>query len=273
MEQSISLIHADCIEYLSALQEQSVRMVFLDMPYGHTSLLFDKEIVGVGRSLDYTKRKDRDLMTDYLIDILLPALKRVCLSNAVIVATSNKLFTGVLQSALCEYWVDEATWVKGNLTNPTALKTKQPAKTEAINVFALKKPYLFNPLQEDGVGKPYKAFASDVTTIGEVIGSAKSKHRDNPNGARYVGGVFYASREYERYHPTQKPVALLELLTRQYTNEGDLVLDPFAGSGATAVACLQTGRRCIAIEKYAMQYEKMKMRLDTMLPENNTPHK
>jgi site-specific DNA-methyltransferase (adenine-specific) len=49
-------------------------------------------------------------------------------------------------------------------------------------------------------------------------------------------------------HPTQKPVALYEYLTRTYTNEGDTVLDFTMGSGTTGVACVQTGRKFIGVE-------------------------
>lgn len=52
-----------------------------------------------------------------------------------------------------------------------------------------------------------------------------------------------------RFHPTQKPVALMEYLIRTYTNEGDLVLDNCMGSGTTGVACVNTGRRFIGIEQ------------------------
>ena len=58
--------------------------------------------------------------------------------------------------------------------------------------------------------------------------------------------------EYKRVsglHPTQKPVELLEYLTRTYTNEGDVVLDFTAGSGTTGIACMNTNRRCVLIEK------------------------
>jgi len=50
-------------------------------------------------------------------------------------------------------------------------------------------------------------------------------------------------------HPTQKPVALIENIIRHSSNEGDLVLDPFAGSGTSAVAAANLGRRYICIEK------------------------
>ena len=51
------------------------------------------------------------------------------------------------------------------------------------------------------------------------------------------------------YHPTQKPVALFEYLIKTYTNEGDLVLDNCIGSGTTAIACINTNRHFIGIEK------------------------
>ena len=50
-------------------------------------------------------------------------------------------------------------------------------------------------------------------------------------------------------HPTQKPVALMEFLVRSYTNEADVVIDPFMGSGTTGVACMSTGRQFIGIEQ------------------------
>lgn len=52
----------------------------------------------------------------------------------------------------------------------------------------------------------------------------------------------------ECYHPTQKPVALVEYLIKTFTNEGDLVLDNCMGSGTTAVAALRTRRHFIGFE-------------------------
>jgi site-specific DNA-methyltransferase (adenine-specific) len=49
-------------------------------------------------------------------------------------------------------------------------------------------------------------------------------------------------------HPTQKPLALVARCLRASTREGDFVLDPFLGSGTTALAAFQTGRRCLGIE-------------------------
>jgi DNA modification methylase len=53
----------------------------------------------------------------------------------------------------------------------------------------------------------------------------------------------------ERCHPTQKPVELMEALVRDFTDPGDLILDPFAGSGTTGVAAVRLGRRFIGWER------------------------
>lgn len=55
----------------------------------------------------------------------------------------------------------------------------------------------------------------------------------------------------ERYHPTQKPLSLMIWVLENYTKVGDLVFDPFLGSGTTAVACIKTGRRFVGCEKDA----------------------
>ncbi|EGU3667597.1 site-specific DNA-methyltransferase [Salmonella enterica] len=70
-----------------------------------------------------------------------------------------------------------------------------------------------------------------------------------PPGKRHKSNILEYARDRERYHPTQKPVALLEDLIQTYSNPGDTVLDFTAGSGSTGVACLNTGRRFIGIEK------------------------
>ena len=62
-------------------------------------------------------------------------------------------------------------------------------------------------------------------------------------------------------HPTQKPVALMEYLVRTYTNEGNIVLDNTMGSGTTGVACVQSGRNFIGIEKDAGYFEIAQRRI------------
>ncbi len=70
-----------------------------------------------------------------------------------------------------------------------------------------------------------------------------------PPGRKYKSNILEYARDREKYHPTQKPVALLEDLLQTYSNPGDTVLDFTMGSGSTGVACVNTGRRFIGIEK------------------------
>lgn len=69
---------------------------------------------------------------------------------------------------------------------------------------------------------------------------------------------FYAEK---REHPTQKPLALIKRIIAASTNPGMTVLDPFLGSGTTAVACQQMGRVCVGMEKDTDYIEAARNRL------------
>ena len=69
-------------------------------------------------------------------------------------------------------------------------------------------------------------------------------------------------------HPTQKPVELLQYLIKTYTLENEIVLDNCMGSGSTGVACINTGRKFIGIEKDENYYEIAKKRIIERLEEH-----
>ena len=69
-----------------------------------------------------------------------------------------------------------------------------------------------------------------------------------PEGKKYKSNILKYRKDYDGYHPTQKPVALLEDLIKTFSNEGDTVVDLTMGSGSTGVACKNTGRNFIGIE-------------------------
>ncbi len=73
-------------------------------------------------------------------------------------------------------------------------------------------------------------------------------------------------KEESHVHPTQKPVALMDYLIRTYTNESDTVLDNCMGSGTTGVACVNTGRNFIGIEKDKAYFEIAKRRISEAAP-------
>ena len=96
--------------------------------------------------------------------------------------------------------------------------------------------------------------------LAEIDRPFKSKLNDDCNninpatfnlweGNKYKSNILKYKKDYNGYHPTQKPVLLLQDLIKTFSNENDLVVDLTMGSGSTGVACRNTNRRFIGIEK------------------------
>jgi DNA modification methylase len=85
----------------------------------------------------------------------------------------------------------------------------------------------------------------------ESIACGHTEGRSRWNAGGKVGVYTFAIKGdgTERVHPTQKPIALMEALVRDFTDHGELICDPFAGSGTTGVACIRNGRRFIGWER------------------------
>lgn len=80
-------------------------------------------------------------------------------------------------------------------------------------------------------------------------------------GEKYKSNILKYKKDYNGYHPTQKPVLLLEDLIKTFSNENDLVVDLTMGSGSTGVACVNTNRKFIGIEKDDKYFEIAKKRI------------
>ena len=77
---------------------------------------------------------------------------------------------------------------------------------------------------------------------------AWTSHKKAVRKFTYLWSGMIKQKPEKRYHPTQKPLALMLWVLENYTKPNDLILDPFMGSGTTGVACVQTGRRFIGVE-------------------------
>ena len=231
------LLFGECLDKLTEISDDSVDMIMADLPYGTTACKWDSIIP---------------------LEPLWKELKRVTTDNSAMVFTAQQPFTTALAASNLNDFRYEWIWEKPQGTNPMNAKVMPLKSHENILVFYKKKP-VYNP--QMWYSTPYTGFSSDESKIGEVYGSAKSKHRDNPDGSRYPKTVQKFKQE-KGYHPTQKPVALMEYLIKTYTNEGDTVLDPTMGSGTTGVACVNTNRNFIGIERDEKYYEMAKSRID-----------
>ena len=224
MERNYKIYLGDCLDILPKIEDNSVDMVLVDLPYGTTACKWDSVIP---------------------LNKLWEQYNRICKHDGAMVFTSAQPFTTILASSNIKNLKYEWIWEKPQGTNPMNAKIMPLKSHENILVFYRSKP-IYNPQMWKST--PYTGFSSKTSKIGEVYGSAKSKHRDNPEGTRYPKTVL-KFKQQKGFHPTQKPVDLMEYLIKTYTNEGDTVLDNTMGSGTTGVASLNLNRNFIGIER------------------------
>jgi DNA modification methylase len=120
----------------------------------------------------------------------------------------------------------------------------QETYLELIEVFEIDKIQGFKPFAE------LKQIDTEYRT--ELLKQMNDQYPSTFNlweGNKYKSNILKYKKDYNGYHPTQKPVLLLEDLIKTFSNENDLVVDLTMGSGSTGVACMNTGRRFIGIEK------------------------
>ena len=115
---------------------------------------------------------------------------------------------------------------------------------------------IYNPQMTKG--KPYKIKKG---TLPDCVYGNQTRSTINNKGTRYPVSILKFGYDKEKLHPTQKPVKLCEWLVKTYSNEGDTVLDFTMGSGSTGVACQNTKREFIGIEKDKEIFEVAKKRL------------
>jgi len=241
----IQLLSGECLDKLPEISDGSVDMIMADLPYGTTACKWDSIIP---------------------LDLLWKEFHRVTTDNAAMIFTAQQPFTTVLANSNLSELRYEWIWEKPQGTNPMNAKVMPLKSHENILVF-YKKKAIYNP--QMWYSTPYSGFSSKTSKIGEVYGDAESKHRDNPDGSRYPKSVQKFKQE-KGFHPTQKPVALMEYLIKTYTNEEDTVLDPTMGSGTTGVACVMTKRKFIGIERDEKYFEIAEKRIsDTEVVRSN----
>ena len=167
----VDLRLGDCLDILPKLPDNSIDMVMVDLPYGTTACKWDSII-----SLDF-------LWEQY---------NRICKDDAAMVFTAAQPFTTILASSNIQNFKYEWIWEKPQGTNPMNAKVMPLKSHENILVFYRSKP-TYNP--QMWYSTPYSGFSSDVSKIGEVYGSQKSKHRDNPEGSRYPKTILKYKQE------------------------------------------------------------------------------
>lgn len=208
------------MELMKTIQDGSVDMILCDLPYGTTARNKWDKIIPL-----------ESLWSEY---------RRIIKTNGAICLFAQLPFDKVLALSAKDILRYEWIWEKHQGTGHLNAY-KMPMKAhENILVFYKKLP-TYNPQKR--MGKPYICKS----------GRGSSNYREqksvitNNDGNRFPIDVLKFPSE-KGYHPTQKPVALLQYLVKTYTHEGETVLDNCMGSGSTGVACVNTGRNFIGME-------------------------
>jgi site-specific DNA-methyltransferase (adenine-specific) len=162
------------------------------------------------------------------------------------VLTASQPFTSALVTSNVADFRHAWVWRKTVAANFTLLKFQPSKHHEDVLVFGPRRG-TYNAQME--AGEPYTD-KPRKRVVGIHGGAETLKKAINNTGVRYPSSVqTFPNPNNGNVHPTQKPVALMEYLIRTYTNPGDTVLDNCMGSGTTGVACVNTGRNFIGIEK------------------------
>ena len=240
MEKNI-IYHGDCIEGMKILPDNSVDMVLTDPPYGTTQNKWDTIID---------------------MDLFWKEIKRVTKEHSAILLFSQMPFTATAVMSNPKMFRYE--WI-AEKNNPTGFLNakRMPLKChENVLVFYGKLP-VYHPIMEHG--KPYRRGAKDKNSSN--YNEVKRLPSENTTGTRFprdVLKVSWRSAFGKTLHPTQKPVSLCEYFIKTYSNKGDIILDPFIGSGTTVVAAINTERKYIGFERDDKYFEVAKNRLEKL---------
>ena len=234
----IDLYNGDCLEVMDKLIEEGIVVdaIITDPPYGTTACKWDSVIP---------------------FDEMWLRLNKLIKPNGAIVLFGSEPFSSALRMSNIKNYKYDWVWHKNN-TSGFALAKKQPMRNhEMVSVFYNKQctyNYIKEPRQLNESSK--KRMEYDFTStkgkntinngIKKVQFIPEDKELSYPKTVKFFENI--SNNHKDRFHPTQKPVALMEYLVKTYTNENETVLDFTMGSGSTGVACKNTNRRFIGIE-------------------------
>ena len=250
-ENGIQLWHGDCFEWLEKAAEKGgfkADTILTDMPYAITNHEWDKMPP---------------------LERLWKLLESISHDKTNSIMTACQPFMTDLINSNRKNFKYELIWEKTLAAN-FASANKLPLKRhENIAVF-YKKWRVYNP--QFTYKEP--CFKKESSSIQHCNGNIlERKPYANPEGRRYPGTVQkFSNKNNKSVHPTQKPLELFEWLIKSFTNENDLIIDPFVGSGTTLLAALKTGRRAIGIELNEEYATKALQRIKAELVNHtNTP--
>lgn len=264
------LYKGDCLEEMKNIPDHSVRLILADLPYATTDRHgAEKKTGGTSRIFAW----------DSLIPMepLWEQYKRILIPNGTVVLTADQPFTSHLVLSNLEWFKYEWIWKKRRTTGFLTANYRPMKQTEDILVFSEGgaaaasskngKNMVYNP---QGLIEKIVDKKNNPKRLGKILGQESFIGKNNKSltnapyqqkWTNYPSEILEIALEKKTFHPTQKPVELMEYLVKTYSNENETVLDNVMGSGTTGVAALNTNRKFIGIEKDETYFEFAKERI------------
>jgi site-specific DNA-methyltransferase (adenine-specific) len=236
----IKLYNGDCIKLMADIPDNSIDMILCDLPYGTTSCKWDVVIP---------------------FDELWIQYKRILKVDGVACLFGTEPFSSHLRLSNLKQYKYDWVWDKVTARGHLVAKKRPMQQTEYISVFGGKTYYpqmIKRPPDKVEVRKKTEYART------EIMGGKSRAPENKVYDEWYPKNIIVQSNagsSVKSIHPTQKPVSLLEYLIKTYTLEGQVVLDNCMGSGSTGVACINTGRKFIGIEKDENYFQLAKTRI------------
>ena len=237
------IICGDCIKIMNTMPEKSVDLIFADPPYN------------IG--LKYDNHKDNMPYEEYVnwTEKWIAAALRVLKENGSIYIAIGDEYAAEVVMILKKKGLYMRNWIIWHYTFGQNQR-KKFSRSHTHILYFTKHPteFIFNA---DNI-----RVRSVRQEIGDKRANPKGKIPDDVWKISRVAGTF---KERVKNFPCQMPLALLERVIKASSNVGDIVLDPFIGSGTTAVACKKLGRNYIGIDISPNYVKNVENRLKSML--------
>ena len=256
-----SIVKADCLEAMKLIPDKSIDCIIADLPYGITACKWDTVVP---------------------FEPLWEQYKRIIKPNGAIVLFGSQPFTSALVMSNPKWFKYEWIWEKSIASGFLHSKNSPLKSHENILIFSggtighegkVVNRMKYHPQMGKGLAYTQLKKPESRFKWGSIARpSTNNVFLAENHGTRYPKTVLdFANPNSANIHPTQKPVPLIEYLLKTYSLEGELILDNTAGSGTLAIACINTNRRYICIEKDLDYFEVMRNRIENHDP--NAPIK
>ncbi|MFO8019962.1 MAG: DNA methyltransferase [Promethearchaeia archaeon] len=244
-----TIIHGDCLDIIPKLPEHSIDLIITDPPFN----VMNKTDLKFKHRADITQKVSFDQFESYpaYLEFTEKWIKEISVKmkqdSSIYVFFAVQFITDLMKICLSYdmKYKGVLIWHKSNPA-PKIRKSGYLSSTEAILFMVRGNP----PFHFLGQNKMHNLITTPICMGEERLRQEISEYASDSN-----------EKEVHTLHPTQKPMALYEHLLKVSSNQGDLVLDPFAGTGTANAACRKLNRFCIAIEKNEKYVQSAKKRL------------